>query len=55
MKRKVKSERRRIGIVLIFAFHFALLAFVCIECISGETPPDREWVKTFGGNCGEDR
>jgi YbbR domain-containing protein len=55
MKRKVKSERRSIWMVLIFAFLFALMAFVCIECVSEETPPDIEWVKTFGGSCGEDR
>jgi hypothetical protein len=46
----MKSERRKFGIVLIFAILFTLLAFVSVGCVGGATPPEEEWNKTFGGS-----
>jgi len=45
----MESGRRKIGIVLAFVVLFATLAFVCVGCASGTTPPEEEWNKTFGG------
>ena len=42
------SERRKFGMVLVFAVLFATLAFVTVGCASGTTPPEETWNKTFG-------
>ena len=44
----MKSERRKFGIVLLFAVIFTTLAFVSVGCASG-IPPEEAWNKTFGG------
>ena len=44
----MKSERRKFGIVLLFAVIFTTLTFVSFGCASG-TPPEEVWNKTFGG------
>jgi len=44
----MKSERRKFGIVLLFAVIFTTLAFVNVGCASG-IPPEEAWNKTFGG------
>ena len=45
----MKGERRKFRIALLFAFLFAVLAFVSVGCASGTTPPEEEWNMTFGG------
>ncbi len=44
----MKSERRKFGIVLLFAVIFITLAFVSLGCASG-TPPEETWNNTFRG------
>ena len=44
----MKSERRKFGIVLLFAVVFTTLAFVSVGCAS-RTPPGEVWNRTFGG------
>jgi len=50
--RKMKSERRKFRIVLLFAILSTTLAFVSLGCASG-TPPEETWNKTFGGYSAE--
>ena len=45
----MKGQRRKFRIALLFAFLFAVLAFVSVGCASGTTPPEEEWNMTFGG------
>ena len=45
----MESERRKIGVVLVFAVLFATLALsVTVGCTNG-TAPEEEWDRTFGG------
>jgi hypothetical protein len=44
----MKSERRKFGMVLLFAVVFTTLAFVSVGCAS-RTPPGEVWNRTFGG------
>ena len=45
----MESERRKFGVVLVFAVLFATLALsVTVGCTNG-TAPEEEWDKTFGG------
>ncbi len=45
----MESERRKFGVVLVFAVVFATLALsVTVGCTNG-TAPEEEWNRTFGG------
>ena len=46
----MRSERRRIGQILIFTVFLTGLALVSVGCVSGATPPEEEWNRTFGGS-----
>jgi parallel beta-helix repeat protein len=50
MKRKMRSERRRIWNVLVLSVLLILLAFVSVGCVSGAEAPEEEWNRTFGGS-----